>query len=78
MTQEMVAVTSSIPQFIEPMLCVAAAKPPEGPAWQTSEDMKRCRWLRLQMVAVIEFLEWTPDNHSVSRSSLGSATIGVR
>jgi bifunctional non-homologous end joining protein LigD len=27
----------------------------------TAEDMKRCRWLKPQLVAVIEFLEWTPD-----------------
>jgi bifunctional non-homologous end joining protein LigD len=25
--------------------------------------MKRCRWLKPQLVAVIEFLEWTLDNH---------------
>ena len=29
----------------------------------TAEDMKRCRWLKPQLVAVIEFLEWTLDNH---------------
>jgi DNA ligase D-like protein (predicted ligase) len=28
----------------------------------TAEDMKRCRWLRPQLVAAIEFLEWTPDS----------------
>jgi len=25
--------------------------------------MKRCRWLKPQLVGVIEFLEWTLDNH---------------
>src|ERR1700694_2921051 len=29
----------------------------------TAEDMKRCRWLKPQLVAAIEFLEWTHDNH---------------
>jgi DNA ligase D-like protein (predicted ligase) len=28
----------------------------------TAEDMKRCRWLKPQLVAAIEFLEWTPDS----------------
>jgi bifunctional non-homologous end joining protein LigD len=28
----------------------------------TAEDMKRCRWLRPQLVAAIEFLEWNPDS----------------
>jgi DNA ligase D-like protein (predicted ligase) len=27
----------------------------------TAEDMKKCQWLRPQIVAAIEFLEWTPD-----------------
>jgi ATP-dependent DNA ligase len=27
----------------------------------TAEDMKRCRWLKPQLVAMIEFLEWTFD-----------------
>jgi bifunctional non-homologous end joining protein LigD len=25
--------------------------------------MKRCHWLKPQLVAAIEFLEWTHDNH---------------
>jgi bifunctional non-homologous end joining protein LigD len=25
--------------------------------------MKRCRWLKPQLVAAIEFLEWTADSH---------------
>jgi len=29
----------------------------------TAEDMKKCRWLKPQLVAAIEFLEWTVDNH---------------
>jgi ATP-dependent DNA ligase len=28
----------------------------------TAEDMKRCRWLKPQLVTAIEFLEWTPDS----------------
>ena len=28
----------------------------------TEEDMKLCRWLKPQLVASIEFLEWTPEN----------------
>jgi DNA ligase D-like protein (predicted ligase) len=27
----------------------------------TAEEMKRCRWLKPQLVASVEFLEWTPD-----------------
>jgi DNA ligase D-like protein (predicted ligase) len=29
----------------------------------TKEKMKECRWLRPELVAQFEFLEWTPDNH---------------
>src|SRR6267378_4443377 len=29
----------------------------------TAEDMKRCHWLKAQLVATIEFLEWTVDGH---------------
>ena len=29
----------------------------------TAEDMKRCGWLEPSLVAAIEFLEWTLDNH---------------
>jgi hypothetical protein len=29
----------------------------------TAEDIKRCRWLTPKLVAMIEFLEWTLDNH---------------
>ena len=28
----------------------------------TADDMKHCRWLKPQLVASIEFLEWTPEN----------------
>jgi ATP-dependent DNA ligase len=27
----------------------------------TVDDMKKCRWLKPQLVAAIEFFEWTPD-----------------
>ncbi len=29
----------------------------------TADDMKKCQWLKPQLVATIEFLEWTRDNH---------------
>jgi len=29
----------------------------------TQEDMKNCLWLKLKLVAQIEFAEWTPDGH---------------
>jgi bifunctional non-homologous end joining protein LigD len=29
----------------------------------TREEMKNCQWLRPELVAQIEFAEWTPDNH---------------
>jgi len=29
----------------------------------TAEDMKKCVWVRLELVAQIEFLEWTEGDH---------------
>ena len=29
----------------------------------TKEEMKNCVWLRPELVAQIEFTEWTPDGH---------------
>jgi len=29
----------------------------------TREEMKNCRWVRPELVAEIEFTEWTPDGH---------------
>jgi len=29
----------------------------------TAEEMKECRWLKPQLVAQIEFTEWTADGH---------------
>ncbi len=29
----------------------------------TVDDMIRCRWLKPELVAAVEFLEWTPANH---------------
>src|SRR4030095_16014209 len=29
----------------------------------TKEEMKNCQWLKPELVAQIEFAEWTPDNH---------------
>jgi len=31
-------------------------------AW-TKEEMKNCVWLKPELVAQIEFTEWTPDGH---------------
>jgi ATP-dependent DNA ligase len=42
----------------------------------TAEDMKRCRWLKPQLVAAIEFLEWTPDGLFAIRNSSRCATTG--
>ena len=39
---------------------------PEGKRTQwalTKEQMKDCMWLRPELVAQIEFTEWTPDGH---------------
>jgi bifunctional non-homologous end joining protein LigD len=33
-------------------------------AWAlTKEEMKKCVWVRPELVAQIEFTEWTPDGH---------------
>ena len=29
----------------------------------TKDEMKNCRWLKPELVAQIEFAEWTPDGH---------------
>ena len=29
----------------------------------TKEEMKNCIWLKSELVAQIDFAEWTPDNH---------------
>jgi bifunctional non-homologous end joining protein LigD len=29
----------------------------------TADKMQQCRWLKPQLVALVEFVEWTPDNH---------------
>jgi ATP dependent DNA ligase C terminal region. len=29
----------------------------------TAKDMKKCVWVRLELVAQIEFLEWTESDH---------------
>ena len=29
----------------------------------TNEEMKNCVWLKPELVAQIEFTEWTPDGH---------------
>ena len=37
----------------------------------TAEEMKECRWLKPQLVAQIEFTEWTPDGHLRHASFVG-------
>ena len=47
---------------------------PEGkrtPWALTREEMKNCRWLSPQLVAQIEFIEWTPDGHLRSAAFAG-------
>jgi bifunctional non-homologous end joining protein LigD len=29
----------------------------------TAEKMKECMWVRPELVAEVEFVEWTPDRH---------------
>jgi ATP-dependent DNA ligase len=29
----------------------------------TAEKMKECAWVRPELVAEVEFVEWTPDGH---------------
>ena len=37
---------------------------PKRTQWAlTKEEMKNCVWLKPQLVAQIEFTEWTPDGH---------------
>jgi ATP-dependent DNA ligase len=37
----------------------------------TAQEMKECRWLKPQLVAQIEFTEWTPDGHLRHASFVG-------
>ena len=37
----------------------------------TADDMKECRWLKPEVVAQIEFTEWTPDGHLRHSSFVG-------
>jgi bifunctional non-homologous end joining protein LigD len=38
----------------------------------TKEEMKNCVWLKPQLVAQIEFTEWTPDGHLRHSKFVGS------
>jgi ATP-dependent DNA ligase len=31
--------------------------------WALTKEMKNCVWLKPELVAQIEFTEWTPDGH---------------
>jgi ATP-dependent DNA ligase len=37
----------------------------------TADEMKKCRWLKPEPVAQIEFTEWTPDGHLRHSSFVG-------
>ena len=37
----------------------------------TAEEMKKCRWLKPELVAQIDFTEWTPDGHLRNSSFVG-------
>jgi hypothetical protein len=37
----------------------------------TANEMKECRWLKPELVAQIEFTEWTPDGHLRHSSFVG-------
>lgn len=37
----------------------------------TADEMKECRWVKPQLVAQIEFTEWTPDGHLRHSSFVG-------
>ena len=39
------------------------AKAGQWGAGLTAEKMAECRWVRPELVAQFEFVEWTPDNH---------------
>ena len=41
----------------------------------TAEDLKKCRWLKPRLIAVVEYLEWTAANHL--RHSKFSETTGA-
>lgn len=44
----------------------------------TRQEMKNCHWLKLKLVAQIEFTEWTPDGHLPMRNMLAYARIKKR
>jgi ATP-dependent DNA ligase len=44
----------------------------------TVEKMKKCVWVRPEVVAQIEFLEWTDADHLRHWKSLGYGTIKTR
>ena len=46
-----------------PCVNLPDAKSGRWGAGLTAAKMKDSRWLRLLLVAQIDFLEWTPDNH---------------
>jgi ATP-dependent DNA ligase len=37
----------------------------------TANEMKECRWLKRELVAQVEFTEWTPDGHLRHSSFVG-------
>ena len=43
----------------------------ERTQWVLWEEMKNCIWLKPELVAQIEFTEWTPDGHLRHSKSVG-------
>jgi ATP-dependent DNA ligase len=44
----------------------------------TREEMKNCIWLKPELVAQIEFTEWTPDGHLRHSKFVGCGMIKTR
>jgi ATP-dependent DNA ligase len=42
------------------------------------EEMKKCIWLKPELVAQIEFTEWTPDGHLRHSKFVGCGMIKTR
>ena len=47
----------------------------------TKDEMKNCQWLKPELVAQIEFAEWTPDGHlrhsKFARNRAGSSALSL-
>jgi bifunctional non-homologous end joining protein LigD len=58
---------------LETEKCLFANLPEKRRTWWalTKEETKECEWLRPELVAQIEFREWTPEGHLRHCSSIG-------